>query len=65
MTRGEKYEAITAMRSIGQFTSGEYPSYNAFCMALAAGRVAGDYTKRIVITSNIPTREYTFVVAGG
>jgi hypothetical protein len=62
MTRDEKYTAIMEMESIGQFTHGKYLTKRAFFRALTEGRVLGEYTKRIVVISDDPGQEYTFVL---
>ena len=62
LTWDEKYAAVLKMESIGQFTRGKYLTRKAFFRALAEARVFGDYTKRILVVSNEPKQEYTFVM---
>ena len=59
MNRKEKYEAIKNMWSVGQLTSGDYPTQTEFYKALAENRVCGEYGKRIIIVSACGN-SYTF-----
>jgi len=61
MNTDRKYVKMIHLRSIGQSTSGTYPSLFGFKKALSEGRVSGDYDKRITIVSNDPNEEYRFV----
>ena len=59
-----KYDCVCAMRSIGSFTKGEHPSLTGFRLAIMQNRVCGDYWEKIVIVSNDPNEQYTFIYEG-
>lgn len=61
MNLKEKYNWILSMRSIGELTYNEYPSYAEFRRAHRDGRICGDYDGKLVIVSLNPRKNYTFV----
>ena len=61
LTYSGEYNAIREMDSIGEHTSGEYPDFSEYISARNQGRVSGDFRKRVVIVSNNPIANYTFV----
>lgn len=63
-----RYSSLIKLDSIGQMTSGEYPSFKAFCEARKEGRVNGvflasnhQYDDSVTIAASNPHEEYRFV----
>ena len=56
----KEYQMLKELDSIGEFTNGEYPTFDEFVEARSESRVSGRFNERVVIVSNNPRKAYTF-----